>query len=119
MEFEQCRQQCIAKSQAEGCLEEVALFVTHPQPTDEEWAQCMREVIEAGEDINNPYHLMGRYELRLAKRGIKTGISLAAEDLKRELREIALAAGIPGEFVESACHLRLFLAAYDKGKKAH
>jgi hypothetical protein len=43
MEFEHCRQRCIAQSQAEGRWDEVSLLVSQPQPTEKEWTECIRE----------------------------------------------------------------------------
>ena len=113
MDFAECKRRCIAISQSEGRQDEVELFDSHPLPTAEEWADCTKEVIDAGEDVDNPHHLMGTYELRLAKRGLKTSLGLAAGGFKKKLQELASDVGVPKENIEDVVRLYSLLLTKD------
>jgi len=95
MDYQSCLKACISNARVEGAEGDISIYEGYPAPSEAEWAECLQEVIDGGEDLQNPYHCMGRYELRLARRGIKTVLGAMVDELKA----IATTAGVPSEHV--------------------
>jgi len=81
MKYETCMKLCFASVIAEHFDSDVTIYQRLPIPSDEEWNECLREVAEAGDDIQNPHHCMGRYELRLCQRGAWTFLDVLTGEL--------------------------------------
>lgn len=106
MTYQQCRQACMATALAEGDAQAAALYRDQPLPSEQEWALYLQEVAEeASEDLGNPHHVMGRYELRLHQRGLPTTLARHAVQVTRQIQAVALEAGVPLEFVSDALGL--------------
>jgi hypothetical protein len=124
MPYQSCIEACISIALAEGREIDAATFREFPVPSDEEWAECVQEVAnESSQDLSNPYHCMGQYELRLDRRGVSTPLGRATSQMNTELEALALKAGIPNEFVPDAIKLFAMLkiqelssAPRDKGQ---
>ena len=114
MDFEECRKRCIQLSRLRGREDEAQVLEGHAAPGDEEWAECVHEAIESGEDIANPFSYMARYELRLAKQGIPTALGLAAGRFREEIRAAALNAGVPRDRLDDAEQLYWLLNGADQ-----
>lgn len=58
---------CLADCIRHGMSEQAPLYVQYPRPTEKEWAQCLKEVKEIGEDLNNPFECMARWEAMVSE----------------------------------------------------
>lgn len=80
MTFEDCIKSCIEDVSATE-RQYVSLLLSYPAPTDAEWEECVQEVRDyPGEDPENPWHCLGRYELRLSRLGLLTMLDLVAAE---------------------------------------
>jgi hypothetical protein len=95
MDYQSCLKSCISNARVAGAEGDISIYEGYPAPSEAEWAECLQEVIDNGEDPQNPYHCMGGYELRLARRGIKTVLGALVDELKA----MATEAGVPQEHV--------------------
>jgi hypothetical protein len=109
--YQSCLQECIAIAMAEGLETDAKIYANYPTPSEEEWSECVQELIDLGEDLENPYDCMARYELRLGKRGIKTVLGMVSD----EYEAIASKVGMPLEFLPDAIML-LDLMSKAEGK---
>jgi len=91
--YQACLEQCIFDALAVTAEGDAVMYRGYPVPSDAEWVECLQETHDDGEDLQNPYECLARYEFRLAKRGIKTVLGRFVE----ELRERATGAGVPPE----------------------
>ena len=98
MEYPICLESCIAIARQDRRENDAALFAAYPSPSEEEWSQCLKEVTDLGDSLDNPHHCMGRYELKLHKRGVRTVLG----ELFTELREVAINVGLPLEYLTNA-----------------
>lgn len=104
--FQDCIAQCIDVANADGMASDAAIYLTYPTPPNEVWAACLHEVaIEPLEDLSNPFHCLGRYELRLLEQGAPTVLSLVGRQLEQEGHEIAAKVGFPEKMVLDAIEL--------------
>ena len=55
-------------------------------------------MVDGEEDHQNPYHCMGRYELRLVRQGIKTVLGSIIDEIKA----VAVEIGLPPEHLADA-----------------
>jgi hypothetical protein len=101
--YQTCLNACIRIAIAKGHPETAAIYRDLPIPSDHEWQECLQEVAEEpSEDLANPHHCMGRYELRLYKRGVPTALSMTVKKVDDAIGEKALRAGMPPEFLADA-----------------
>ena len=102
MEYQKCLEACVSIALADGKNAYVAIYRSFPTPSEKEWAECLREVADYPlDDLENPYHCMGRYEMRLHKREIRTPLSIAVDEFKA----IAIEVGLPLEHLPDAIML--------------
>jgi hypothetical protein len=82
MDFQDCITQCIEDASANLTYSHyVAVLESYPVPTEKEWRECVEEVQGApGEDPENPWHCLGRYELRLSRLGFLTVLDFVAAE---------------------------------------
>ena len=108
MDYQTCLNACISNALAEGAEADAATYRSFPTPSDEEWAECLQEVADCPfEKLENPYHCMGRYEVRLDRRGIKTVLGMVADEFKAS----AIRVGLPFEHLPDAIMLSEMLKA--------
>ena len=98
MDYPICLESCIAIARKDGRECDAALFAAYPSPSEAEWSQCLKEVADLGDSLEDPHHCMGRYELKLHKRGVRT---VLGEGLT-ELRQVAINVGLPLEYLPNA-----------------
>lgn len=104
MSFLECREHCINDSLLDN--EFCQIYRALPIPSSKVWLECIQEVaIEPTEDINNPFHIMGRYELRLHKMGIPTVLAIELKRMMCELTQVALKLGIDEHRTEDVIKL--------------
>jgi hypothetical protein len=96
--YQSCLQECIAIAMAEGLATDAEIYANYPTPSEKEWSECVQELIDLGEDLENPYDCMARYELRLGKRGIKTVLGMVCDEYKASASRV----GMPLEFLPDA-----------------
>jgi hypothetical protein len=110
-DYQSCLNYCVEVALEEGPKGAVKIYRSYPVPSSEEWSECLREEAnEPSEDIENPLHLMGSYELRLLKRGLPTALGMVFGQMVAEIDAKALEAGLPAEFAVEA--RRLYLLGY-------
>lgn len=110
MTYGECVSACIAAATEDQADDVVAIYKALPIPSDAQWAECLQDVAqEPSEDVGNPYHCMGVYELRLAKRGIPTVLGIKARRVSKDLDNAAIKAGIPVEFRSDVVRLSIEL----------
>jgi hypothetical protein len=95
MDYQTCLKSCISNARAAGAESDIETYESYPPPSEAAWAQCLQEVIDGGEDIQNPYHCMGAYEVRLHRQGFNTVFGCMVDELKA----IAIKVGVPSEHV--------------------
>lgn len=77
MDYGTCLYECIAVTLREGPAEATELYRCLPKPSSKQWAECVLEVAnEPSESITNPFHLIGRWEIRMQRKGIRTALGL-------------------------------------------
>jgi hypothetical protein len=96
--YQICLQECIAIAIAEGLEADAEIYANYPTPSEKEWDECVHEVMDLQEDLENPYNCMGQYELRLSKRGIRTVLGIVSDEYK----PIASKVGMPLELLPDA-----------------
>jgi hypothetical protein len=104
--YQICLQECIAIAMAEGLEADAEIYANYPTPSEKEWDEWVQEVMDLRENLENPYNCMGRYELRLSKRGIKTVLGMVCDEYK----VIASQVGLPLELLPDAI-------IYEKGRR--
>jgi hypothetical protein len=78
MKFEYCRKSCIQAAKDAALDLDVGHYESYPVPSNSEWDDCLQEAEEINEDgIENAYDCMGRWELRLCKRGCADDLYIA------------------------------------------
>lgn len=93
MSFFECREHCINDSLLDK--EFCEIYRALPIPSSKVWHECVQEVaIEPTEDINNPFHVMARYELRLNRMGVSTVLAIELKRMMCELTQVASKLGI-------------------------
>lgn len=108
MTYGECVNACIAEAIEDQAEDVAAIYRALPIPSDAEWAECLQDIAqEPSEDVGNPYHCMGVYELRLAKRGIPTVLGIRARRVAEDVEGAAIKAGIPVEFRSDAVRLSI------------
>jgi hypothetical protein len=80
MTFEQCIRALVTEALAEGYITAAAMFMRYPHPTAQEWADCLHEAVQVGDDQGRAEHCMTSYELRLESRGFPTVLGFAARE---------------------------------------
>ena len=103
MNYQTCLKLCISNTRKAGAEDDIAIYEGYPKPSDAEWAECLQEVVDCGDDLQNPCHCMGKYELRLSQLGIKTVLDSFIDKLKA----IAIKVGVPSEHVADVITLWL------------
>ena len=79
MEYLSCLNKCIGIALQEGPAGAAEIYMSLPVPSTPEWAECLQEVLdEPSESTRNPHHVIGRWELRLFKKGVPTVLRMAA-----------------------------------------
>ena len=111
MEYPTCLLKCIEQLRSAGVEEAVRLMRAYPLPSADEWEECVAQVHLSGEDLTNPFHLMGCYELRLCATGVKTALSLHVEMLKKTAKD----AGIPPQYINDA--VKLYAVLREPGRR--
>lgn len=77
VDYGTCLDECIAVTLREGPEVATELYKCLPKPSPKQWAECVQEVAnEPSESINNSFHLIGRWEIRMHKKGIRTTLGL-------------------------------------------
>lgn len=71
-DYQSCLRECISLAVESGDELSAARYAGYPVPSLEEWAACLEVVIAQGESLENPIRCMRKYELRLARKGIRT-----------------------------------------------
>lgn len=106
MTYGECVDACIAIAIAEQKVDHAAMYRTLPIPSDEEWLECLQDVAnEPSEDLGNPFHCMGVYEMRLVRRGIPTVLATTGGQIRKDLEAAAIKVGMPVEFLPDALGL--------------
>lgn len=79
MDYLSCRKKCIEIALQEGHAGAAEIYMSLPIPSTHEWAECLQEVVdEPTESTQNPHHVIGRWELRLFKKGAPTVLQMEA-----------------------------------------
>ena len=108
MDYQSCLKFCIEAALGDGLEMAVEIYINYPTPSSAAWLECVRDVAgEKSENIHNPHHLMGCYELALLKRGIRTVSGMVIGQMIEKIDAKAIDSGIPTELSVEARNLYL------------
>lgn len=106
MTYGECVDVCIAIALDEQREDDAAIYRALPIPSDDEWYECLQDVAnEPSENLENPFHCMGVYEMRLVRRGIPTVLGKSTSKIQKGLEAAAVKVGMPVEFLPDALEL--------------